>query len=224
MALEKIKFVAYSDEEFTSEVSGVNYTVMINPESLKIDRAVKYSDKQALNSSAPSQKYESTQGSAMNIDLVIDCTGIVDDTRTDLPSEIKKLQKVVYEYNGKIHRPNYVRIIWGKDFSFDGVLTSFNTTYTLFKPNGTPLRAKVAIAFNAYKAREAVAQKDDRSSPDMTHMLEVVEGDSLPQLSEKIWGDPSLSIKAARFNGLNKFRKLKAGSTLIFPPLIAGPL
>ncbi len=224
MALEKMEFVAYSDEEFTSKVSGVNYTVMINPESLKVDRAVKYSDKQALNSSAPSQKYEYTRGSAMNIDLVIDCTGVVDDSRTDLPSEIEKLQKVVYTYNGKIHRPNYVRIIWGKNFSFDGILTSFNITYTLFKPDGTPLRAKVALAFNAYKARETVVKEDEKSSPDMTHMLEVVEGDSLPQLSDKIWGDPSLLIKAAEFNGLNKFRKLKAGSTLIFPPLIADPL
>lgn len=170
MALEKMKFIAYSNGGFTNKVSGVNYTVMINPESLKVDRTVKYSNKQALNSSAPSQKYESSSGSAMNIDLVIDCTGIVDDSRTDLPSEIKKLQKVVYEYNGKIHRPNYVRITWGKNFSFDGVLTSFNTTYTLFKPDGTPLRAKIAIAFNAYKAREAVVQEDDRSSPDMTHM------------------------------------------------------
>ncbi len=224
MALEKMEFVAYSDEEFTSKVSGVNYTVMINPESLKVDGAVKYSDKQALNSSAPSQKYEATRGAAMNIDLIIDCTGIVDDNRTDLPLEIQNLQKVVYDYNGKIHRPNYVRIIWGKNFSFDGILTSFNITYTLFKPDGTPLRAKVALAFNAYKARETVVKEDEKSSPDMTHMLEVVEGDSLPQLSDKIWGDPSLLIKAAEFNRLNKFRKLKAGSTLIFPPLIANPL
>lgn len=223
MALEKMKLVAYSDEEFTSKISDLEYTVMLNPESLKVNRSINYSEEQALDSSAPSQKYVSTPCSAMTIDLVIDCTGIVDEKRTDLPAEIQKLQKVAYEYNGKIHRPNYVRITWGKDFSFDGVLTSFATTYTLFKPDGTPLRAKVSIAFNSYIARKIVAQKDAQESPDMTHMVEVIEGDSLPQLTYRIWGNPTFCIKAARFNGLNKFRKLRAGTVLVFPPLIPEP-
>jgi nucleoid-associated protein YgaU len=57
-------------------------------------------------------------------------------------------------------------------------------------------------------------------SADMTHMITVVEGDTLPQLAEKIYGDSSYYEQVAAYNNLNKFRNLKPGSQLIFPPIV----
>lgn len=65
---------------------------------------------------------------------MIDCTGVVDSTRTDLTQEINQLKKTVYDYNGNIHRPNYVILYWGQGLSFKGVLQTFDTTYTFFAP------------------------------------------------------------------------------------------
>lgn len=218
MAVTKMKMIAYKDGSFRQRVS--DYTVMLNPEALKIDRQTVYTKKQAINSSASSDKYESSPGATLNFDLVLDCTGIVDPKRTDLPEEIKTLQKVIYDYNGEIHQPNYVKVAWGKDLNFQGLLTSYNINYTLFKSNGIALRAKVSLSFKAFEAREEVVKKEKKASPDLTHLVEVIQGDSLPQLSEKYWGSPSYYIQAAKFNGLNKFRELQAGSTLVFPPLV----
>ena len=220
MGLELMKITGYSDENFTNAISGDPYTVMMNPESIVWDRSIDYNEQQPIDSSSTSQKYKSTPSENLSFDIVIDCTGVVDPKRTDLSREIKALAAIVYKYNGKIHRPNFVKIQWGADIAFCGVLKSFNTTYTLFKPSGSPLRAKISLAFGEYISPEKRKKKDNKTSPDITHRVEVVEGESLPQLCNKIWDTPYYYIRVAEFNDLNKFRRLKGGAQLLFPPII----
>lgn len=216
-SLKKMRIVAYSDEKFSSKVD--DYVVMLNPEQIKLDRSINYNEEQAPDSGQLSSKYRSTPGEKLSFDLVVDCTGVVDSTRTDLPKELAQLQKVVYTYNGNIHRPNYVTVYWGQGLSFQGVLTAFDTNYTFFKPDGTPLRAKVSLNFTSYLDPSTAAKEEDKKSPDLTHRIEVVEGDSLPQISQQIYRDPDLYVQLGAFNGLNKIRNLTAGSVLTAPPL-----
>jgi hypothetical protein len=51
-------------------------------------------------------------------------------------------------------------------------------------------------------------------------LISVVEGNTLPQLCEQTWNDDSYYIQVAQYNELNKFRNLKGGQKLIFPPII----
>jgi len=218
--LELLKITGYTNDSFTQKLQGQPYSLMVNPESIKWNQRVDYNTKSAVNTSSPSQTYSSTPSRTLSFDSVIDCTGVIDSKRTAMSKEIKKLENIVYTYNGKIHRPNYVQIQWGKFITLNSVLKSFDTTYTLFKPDGTPLRAKVSFTFEEYLSPCKVEKKDNKSSPDMTHLVKIKEGDSLPQLCNKIWEDPTMYIQLARFNKLNKFRKLIASEELIFPPII----
>ncbi|MFT5890106.1 MAG: hypothetical protein ACI9Y7_000195 [Dokdonia sp.] len=221
MGLEFLKMTAFIDGSFMKPSDDIPiYTVMINPNSIKWNRKITYSNKQPLDSSTSSQKYRSTPSVELNFDIIIDCTGVVDASRLDMSTEIRDLELVVYTYNGKIHRPNYVRIQWGQGQIFDSVLKSFNTEYTLFKPNGDPLRAKVSLSFGEYIAPKKAKKKEKKKSPDITHLVEVIEGENLPQLSSKIWETPNYYIQVAQYNDLNKFRNLKGGLELVFPPII----
>ena len=139
MSLEYMKITGYKDEGFTQAVSGDPYNLMINPESIKWSRTIEYNEQQPIDTSSTSQKYKSTPSDNLSFDIVIDCTGVVDNKRTDLTKEIQTLEDIVYTYNGEIHRPNFVKIQWGSDLVFYSVLKSFDTTYTLFKPDGSPL-------------------------------------------------------------------------------------
>ncbi|MFT3795828.1 hypothetical protein [Flavobacterium sp.] len=219
-SLELMKITGYTDENYQDAVPGQPYVVMINPENLKWQRSIEYNEQQAPNTSAPSQKYKSTPVDKLNFDLTIDCTGIVDPDRTSMEDEINDLEGIVYTYNGKIHRPNFVKVQWGKSLIFKGVLKSMDVSFTLFKPDGSPLRAKVSLAFSEYIAPETVEELDASESPDISHLVTVTEGHTLPQLCQKIWKDDSYYIHVARFNNLNKFRNLKGGEKLIFPPII----
>lgn len=219
-SLELMKITGYTDENFQQAFAGQPYTVMINPETIKWQRGIEYNEQQAPNTSAPSQKYKSTPVEKLNFDIVIDCTGIVDSKRVDMNQEISSLESIIYTYNGKIHRPNFVKVQWGKSLVFKGVLKSMDTSYTLFKPDGSPLRAKLSLGFSEYISPQSVEELDAKKSPDITHLISVVEGNTLPQLCEETWNDDSYYIQVAQYNGLNKFRNLKGGQKLIFPPII----
>mgnify|MGYP000624787515 FL=1 len=108
--LELMKITGYTDEEFSSAFSGDPYTVMINPESIKRDRAIEYNEQQAPDSSSASQKFKSMPSEKLSFDIVIDCTGVVDTKRTVMYKEISALEKIIFTYNGKNHRPNFVKI------------------------------------------------------------------------------------------------------------------
>ncbi len=217
--LEPMKITGYTDKEFQS-VYKKPYSVMINPESIKRSRSVTYNEEQPSDTSSASQKYKNTPSEKLSFEIVLDCTGVVNLSRMNLTSEIATLENIMYTYNGKIHRPNFVSIQWGKNFNFKGVLTSFDTSYTLFKPNGTPLRAKLSLSFSQYISPKTLGKKDNLQSPDVTHMMDVVEGVSLPQMCQEIWKDESYYIQVARYNGLNKFRNLADVTELVFPPII----
>ncbi len=218
-SLELLKITGYTDEEFQNAFEGQPYSVMINPDNIKWQRSIEYNEQQAPDSSSSSQKYKSTPSDKLNFDITIDCSGVVDAKRTDMAAEISALEKIVFTYNGDIHRPNFVSIQWGKNFTFKGVLTSFDTSYTLFKPDGSPLRAKISLAFSQYISPSTVEKLDKKTSPDITHVVDIKDGDNLPQLCEKVWNDKSYYAAVAKFNNLNKFRNLKGVSSLVFPPI-----
>ncbi|WP_208022753.1 CIS tube protein [Flavobacterium jejuense] len=219
-SLELMKITGYTDENFQQAFEGQPYTVMINPDTIKWQRGIDYNEQQAPNTSTPSQKYKSTPVEKLNFDITIDCTGVVDSKRTDLAKEISTLENIVYTYHGKIHRPNFVKVQWGKSLVFKGVLKSMDISYTLFKPDGSPLRAKLSLGFTQYISPEDEEQLKGNESPDITHLVSVVEGNTLPQLCQKTWNDNSYYIQVAQYNNLNKFRNLKGGQKLIFPPII----
>ena len=216
-----MKIVAYSDEKFKTKVSGGEYEVMLNPEKLQWGRSIQYNEETAIDSSSPSSKYNKTHSEKLSFELVIDCTGVVDSKRVDLPAEMANLSRVIYDYNGSIHRPNYLIINWGRGLAFKCVLTSFDYSYTFFKPDGTPLRARISLAFSSYIDLATLAKKEDKHSPDVTHRVTVVDGDSLPQISARIYRSSQYYVQIAKFNGLDKFRHLRAGSMLTVPPLVA---
>lgn len=218
--LQLMKITGYRDEEYQDKIPLKSYRLMINPDTIKWDRSIEYAEEQAPDTSTPSQRYKSTPSEKLSFDIVIDCTGVVDADRTNMNDEVKKLKDIVFEYDGNIHRPNFVQIRWGKNFEFKGVLTTFDTSYTLFKPDGNPLRAKISLSFNKYISSITVKKKDADESPDVTHRVTVEDGVNLPQLCYNVWKDDSFYIQVARYNGLNKFRNLQGINRLIFPPII----
>ncbi len=214
----KMIITGYKDRTF-SEKAGT-YEAMINPDKISYERGIQYNNAQAPGSSEPSQKYKNSPETTLSFDLLLDCTGVVDSKRLDLPKELKNLQDLVYDYHGDIHRPYFLILRWGIGETFKCILKTFNTDYTLFDPDGIPLRAKVSMKFDSYLDPKGVAKEEQKSSPDLTHRVDVVAGDSLPVLSQRVYDKPDYYVQLAEFNGLNKFRHIQPGSQLIFPPVV----
>ncbi|MDB5157311.1 MAG: LysM peptidoglycan-binding protein, partial [Mucilaginibacter sp.] len=75
-----------------------------------------------------------------------------------------------------------------------------------------------ATFIGSIEDKKRVAQ-ENAQSPDLTKVRVVMEGDTLPLLCYKIYGDSKYYIEVAQANNLNDFRYLQTGEKIKFPPL-----
>lgn len=214
-----LTITGYSDETFCQKAPAPSeYVAMLNPENVKHDRGIDYSQPgNGAESGAP--KFDRMPSESLSFDLVIDCTGVVDPNRVDLKTELDTLASVVHDYKSSTHRPNFVVVAWGSTLNFQGVLASMSTSYTFFKPDGTALRAKVTLNFKSYVDASTQSREHSPKSPDVTHRILVREGDSLPFIAHKVYRDADCFVALAKANRLDKFRRLAAGQEVLTPPL-----
>lgn len=193
----------------------------LNPEKYDHSFAISYSDKRAVGRSAVNTKFSGVEPETLKISTMIDCTGALgeaDANTRDVKTQLKELTDIVYKYDGDKHEPNPVQVLWGSQI-FIGRLKSMTVDNTLFKASGEPLRAKLKLEFNSFMSNEEEALRANRSSPDMSHLVEVKAGDTLPLLCYRVYRDSSYYLELARHNNLTDFRSLEPGSKLHFPPL-----
>lgn len=216
--MDKMKITAYTDGNYKKELG--NMTVQINPKSYQLQKAIQYEKNKEQGNSNNSPVFSGYKTEELSFETVFDCTGVVPGTVEGESAYdcVKTLEDLLYRYKGKIHRPAFVILAWGS-ILFKGQLKSLKTDYTLFGPDGTPLRAKVALAFGGFMTKEEVTKEAAQSSPDMSHWIRVMDGDSLAALCAEVYGDSTLADEVARVNGLCGFRRLKPGAELLFPPL-----
>lgn len=200
------------------------YVVMVNPTSFRHDHSITYdTDNSQTGSSAPlglsagQPRYQATQPEDLSFEMLLDGTGVI-SSRTDVDDELTKLKSMLYTYSGNIHQTPVVYLSWGT-FSFIGRLKSMGVKFSLFRPTGEPLRARVNLTFTSYLSAAEEARKANKTSPDLTHRVVVKAGDSLPLLCHRIYRNSSYYLQVARINGLTNFRRLEPGTTLSFPPL-----
>lgn len=205
-------------------VGSSSFEVMINPAQYSHQRSISYSKGSHMGGLAKKNAFNSMESEEISFDeIVIDGTGAVAVSTSsrnvaDVKTQVDNLTRVVYSYSGTNHEPPWIRLLWGT-LIFFGRLKSMSINYTLFKPSGEPLRAKLKLAFvGAMSAREE-SLRANRSSPDLSHHVRVVEGDTLPLLCHRIYRDSSYYPEVALINGLTDFRRLIPGTDLLFPPL-----
>jgi len=215
----KLRIVSYSDANRKSP--GEIMEVQVNPESYSQKITVKFSDKQAPGTTGKLPKFSKMEPQRLDFELLFDATGVINGERNTISGveeEIHRFKKLTLEYKGDKHRPRFLSIYWGI-LRFDGCLESLDITYKLFRHDGLPLRAVAKAGFIGAIDDEKRIAKENASSPDLTHVRTVMEGDTLPNMAFRIYGDPKYYTEVARANGLSDFRNLKTGDRIFFPPI-----
>lgn len=229
--LEKMLILAFSDSK-KAENGGLQeaddtFEALINPESYTLDYKLKFSESgQGHGSSGKQLKYEYTEPEEISFEFLFDNTGIIDGKpRDSIAEDIKKFKQVLVEYKGDAHEPRHFKLVWGENSIFKGRVTEISLTYKLFRPDGTPIRAVAKVKFKSSIEEQKRAAKENKSSPDLTHVRKVKAGDTLPLMCFRIYGDPKYYLQVAAFNNIENFRCLQPGADIFFPPLekVPGP-
>lgn len=173
----------------------------------------------------PPGKIKEGKGEMSLLDKAGDVLGALSPAIVNPFAEIKTVEKDVEEfkdlvmgYNGKTHQTAYLQILWG-GYKLQCRLKSMDIEYTLFRKDGRPIRAKAKCIFKGTATYEVMVAKQNKMSPDLTHLRTVNMNDKLALMAENIYENPSYYIDVAQTNQLLSFRKIETGQNISFPPI-----
>jgi len=214
--LERLLILAHTTPDYSDAPVG-SFEAYVNPSEITQSYEMEYDAAQGSGTTGSRMDFKKVKPGDMALTFFLDGTG-ANGRRIEVEPQVELFRSVT-GYNGSIHRPNYLKVVWGTVQIKRCVLKSASIAYKLFRPDGVPLRAVITANFtDNTDDRTRVASAQDQSS-DLTHVRVVRAGDTLPRLCEAIYGDALLYVQVARANGLDGFRALAPGTRLVFPPL-----
>jgi hypothetical protein len=137
--------------------------------------------------------------------------------KTDVREHTGRIEGMML-VNAQEHRPPVLRFSWG-NLGFDCVLEDLVQRYTLFRDDGTPLRAILKVVFKEYATAAAQLSATRRESADHTKRLVVREGESITSIAAREYNDPGKWRAIARANRIEDPENIKPGSVVELPPL-----
>ena len=106
--------------------------------------------------------------------------------------------------------------IWGA-FIFPCIIERVSKRFTMFLPQGIPVRATLSVTLKEYKEVEVQVREIAFQSSDLTKRWVVTQGDSLWSIAAKEYGDPAEWRRIADANRLANPRQLDPGQALVIP-------
>lgn len=141
-------------------------------------------------------------------------------TRGDVSKDVETLFACLTPLPEKLSAntpvPPFVKFCWGKTIEFTAFLKSVNAKYTLFTPEGVPLRAVCTISLEELPG-EPGRQNPTSGGLAPLRMHTVVAGDTLQSVAYKEYGSPALWRALAEENQVDDPLRLRPGTHLRIP-------
>ena len=193
--------------------------VLFNPAEYSISRSANYADKKPVGKDNEVSQFTSGTSAELRMSLYFD--GHVNMKPGGQPEDITlRMEEFVelLKVEGELHKPPKCRVAWGS-LEFIGVVTSLETSYTMFDPSGKPLRAKMDITFKRAVNFAADGKAVSLYSPDRSKSRVLNQDVQLYELAWEEYGDCGEWREIAAANHIANPRKLERGQTLRVPAL-----
>lgn len=198
---------------------GVPFVAMFNPESFAIHEDIVWCSDAARTKAGTDPKFVNIKPRTFTMEFTLDGTGVnTNGVKIPVTAQVALFRAVTTNVRGNIHRPPYLMVQYGT-FINTCILNSSDVTYTMFDMFGLPIRAKITAKFTERIVGGLSDVLGMLSSPDLTHRVQVKDGDLLPYLTYQTYNNQNYYLQVARVNRLKNFRKLTRSTTLVFPPI-----
>jgi hypothetical protein len=219
MALAKLELTPLDNSG--TKIEARRFRVLFNPTSYTITSSVSWTEQSSRELNAPPLTYGGGGIRTLTLDLFYDVTEPIDGTRIDdVRRETNKVVALARK-DRDLKRPPAVAIEWGaapltgSDFPFIGVVRELTQNFTLFRSDGTPVRANLNVTFTEFPNPEIDQRKLD---PEFTTRV-VKRGDTLSGIAAETYGDPALWRAIALANHLEDPLRLEIGRQLQIPKI-----
>jgi hypothetical protein len=207
--------------------------VQYNPSELNFQRNVQLAEIPIPGLDSPLLQFVRGQNETLTLDLFFDTTehGMGRNARsvTKLTDRIYELTKI----EPGAHAPPVCTFVWNSSFpgadvseavgnqrrtDFKCVVESVKQKFTLFSPEGVPLRAVLTVTLREYKTLDEQHDQLNKTSPDRTEVHVLDDGETLSSVAERHYRRAASWRAIARENEIDDPRRVAPGRLLRLPP------
>ena len=203
MELEKAAIKRYIPK------GGETIKVLFNPTEYRLAQSNQFAEVAVPGLAAPLLQYGRGNARTLSMQLFFDTY----EDGVDVRKHTKQLIDLL-EINKDIHAPPVCQFTWG-GLTFICVLERADQRFTLFLPNGTPVRATVDVTFKEFW--DTKKQGGRLQSADFSKHHVVQRGDTLSGIAGEKYDDPAMWRVIAEENDIDNPLDLEPGTVLVIP-------
>ncbi len=142
---------------------GNSVVAHFNPKEVQIDKSVPWSKQKNAKGDNPALEYTDSENRTMSLELLFDTYELktsVYEAGVEALTAMTLVRKNAASEEQK--RPPLVEVRWGAEANFPrfkGVIESLSVKYTMFLPDGTPVRATCSLKLKEAAAVRAKVRK-----------------------------------------------------------------
>lgn len=208
--------------------------VQFNPKELSFRKSAQLGEINIPGLDSPLLQFVRGQNETLTLELFFDTTdGGMGSDVVSVTQETDRIYQLV-KINPDTHAPPICKFHWNSKFpgadvsihvgsqqrnSFQCLVERVEQRFTLFSPEGVPLRATLTVTLREYKTLDEQLRQIHPSSPDRTHAHVVQRGETLAAISNRFYRRSGDWRYIADRNGIDDPRRLDPGLFLSVPPI-----
>lgn len=189
-----------------------------NPKEIALAKSATWKREAAKGAkSAPPPQFTGTQPSKLTLEMFFDASAKQDTTVVKTVEKLFSLTTpTASSMTAKKASPPWVVFRWGSLTGFLAYVSAVSAKYTMFTADGLPIRATCSVTL------EELAGDAPRQNPTsgglMPHRVhQVVEGDSLPGIAFREYGQPAMWRAVADLNRVDDPMRMRPGDRILLP-------
>jgi len=217
--------------------------VQYNPNEFSLDKGVQLAEINIPGLDAPLQQFIRGQAEKLTVELFFDTTDDGMGKRVKSVTEYTDQISMLAKIESDSHAPPVVTFCWNDSFpgglvpaktseaggksnqsrtSFTGVVESVRQKFTLFNPDGVPLRATVNLTLREYRTLPEQLKQLNRNSPDKSHSHPLQAEETLSAIAGRYWRRSDAWRHIADENEIEDPRRVEVGRVLNIPVITGG--
>ncbi len=196
--------------------------VLFNPNEYTFSKKNTWTKTEVIGKNVPQLEFGGGDSMSLKMQLFFDTYTTGKDVR-ETTNRIWKLMNISEKLTDMTNtkgRPPMVEFQWGKTWSFKAVITNISQKFTLFRYDGTPVRATVDVTFLQAKEEGHYPGQNPTTKGSPGYKRRVVkEGDSIDWIAYEEYGDSAMWRFIADTNNLGDPHRLRPGQVLAIAPM-----
>jgi nucleoid-associated protein YgaU len=205
--------VALEKAVLVNTVTGQRTTVQFNPEEYTLNRDVVWAQAAVPGLGSPLLQFANGGLQTLELELLLDTY----ESGGDVRDPVKRVTSLM-DIDPTTHAPPVVLFTWGS-LAFTCVLARASQKFIMFRPDGTPVRARVTVTFDEFRNADLEAKEVKRETADYTKLHVVSQGETLSTIAAQVYGASATWRPIAIHNGIDDPRALAVGLRLEIPRL-----